>query len=283
MKAWSQIGAMPSSRLPTYYLSHGGGPWPWMKDQANGAFDQLERGLQGIRAELGDQPRAILVISGHWEEPRFAVSSAARPGMEFDYYGFPEPLYRISYPAPGEPGLAGQVRGMLEAGGFPCDADPIRGFDHGTFSLMKPLYPAADTPIVQLSLKHGLDPAEHLAVGALLAPLREEGVVIIGSGSSYHNLGLRGPAAVEPGRQFEGWLHQTLVDADPAERPARLERWQAAPSARRVHPREDHLLPLMVAAGAAEGEPGERVYHQDDFFGGWVLSSYRFGTPPAAA
>lgn len=274
---------MPSSRLPTYYLSHGGGPWPWMKDQAGGAFDQLEAGLLRVRAELGESPRAVLVISGHWEEPQFKVSSAERPGMVFDYYGFPEPLYRIRYPAPGQPELAAQVRAMLQAGGHACQDDPAQGFDHGTFSLMQPLWPKADMPIVQLSLKAGFDPAEHLSVGSLLAPLRDQGVLIVGSGSSYHNLGLRGPAAVEPGRQFEGWLHQTLVEADPAERPARLARWQAAPSARRVHPREDHLLPLMVAAGAAAGEPGERVYHQDDFFGGWVLSSYRFGAPPAAA
>jgi aromatic ring-opening dioxygenase catalytic subunit (LigB family) len=268
---------MASPRLPTYYLSHGGGPWPWMKDQAGGAFDKLEAGLMGIRAELGGAPKAVLVISGHWETREFAVSSAGRPGMEFDYYGFPEHLYRISYPAPGDPGLAAQVQDLLTAGGHVCSADPDRGFDHGTFSLMKPLWPEADMPIVQLSLKAGLDPREHLEVGALLAPLREEGVLIIGSGSSWHNLRLRGPQAVAPGRQFDDWLTQTLTEADTAEREARLLRWEAAPAARVAQPREDHLLPLMVAVGAASGEPGARVYHEGDFFGGWVLSSFRFG------
>lgn len=272
---------MASARLPTYYLSHGGGPWPWMKDQAGGAFDKLEAGLLAIRAELGAAPRAVLVISGHWETSAFAVSSAERPGMEFDYYGFPEHLYRIRYGAPGEPALAARVRAMLAGGGHACLSDPGRGFDHGTFSLMKPLYPQADMPIVQLSLKAGLDPREHLEVGALLAPLREEGVLIVGSGSSWHNLRLRGPQAAAPGRQFDDWLTQTLVQADPAERQARLARWEAAPSARVVHPREDHLLPLMVAVGAAGDEPGARVYHEDDFFGGWVLSSYRFGAGQA--
>jgi aromatic ring-opening dioxygenase catalytic subunit (LigB family) len=170
---------------------------------------------------------------------------------------------------------------MLAGGGHACLSDPGRGFDHGTFSLMKPLYPQADMPIVQLSLKAGLDPREHLEVGALLAPLREEGVLIVGSGSSWHNLRLRGPQAAAPGRQFDDWLTQTLVQADPAERQARLARWEAAPSARVVHPREDHLLPLMVAVGAAGDEPGARVYHEDDFFGGWVLSSYRFGAGQA--
>jgi len=271
---------MASARLPTYYLSHGGGPWPWMKDQAGGAFDKLEAGLLGIRAELGAAPKAVLVISGHWETQAFAVSSAERPGMEFDYYGFPEPLYRIKYGAPGQPALAARVRAMLAAGGHACLSDPDRGFDHGTFSLMKPLWPEADMPIVQLSLRAGLDPREHLGVGTLLAPLREDGVLIVGSGSSWHNLRLRGPQAAVPGRQFDDWLTQTLTEADPAEREARLVRWEAAPSARVTHPREDHLLPLMVAVGAAGGEAGARVYHEDDFFGGWVLSSYRFGAPP---
>jgi aromatic ring-opening dioxygenase catalytic subunit (LigB family) len=254
-----------------------------MKDQAGGMFDKLEAGLDGVRAELGGAPKAVLVISGHWETAGFEVSSAERPGMEFDYYGFPEHLYRIKYGAPGAPELAARVQGLLTAGGHPCSSDPERGFDHGTFSLMKPLYPAADMPIVQLSLRRNLDPGEHLAVGALLAPLRDEGVLIIGSGSSYHNLRLRGPQAVAPGRAFDGWLRQTLVEADPGERQARLVDWARAPAARLVHPREDHLLPLMVAVGAASGEAGARVYHEDDFMGGWVLSSYRFGPPPLQA
>jgi aromatic ring-opening dioxygenase catalytic subunit (LigB family) len=274
---------MLPSRLPTYYLSHGGGPWPWMKDQAGRTFDKLEAGLMDVRAELGDLPRAVLVISGHWETPKFEVSSAEHPGMEFDYYGFPEHLYRISYAAPGAPDLAGRVRDLLVAGGHACERDPQRGFDHGTFSLMKPLYPDADMPIVQLSLRANLDPAEHLAVGALLAPLRDEGVLIIGSGSSYHNLRLRGPQATPPGRAFDDWLEQTLVESGPADREARLKHWEKAPAARLVHPREDHLLPLMVAVGAAAQELGARVYHEDDFMGGWVLSSWRFGQAPALA
>ncbi len=273
---------MPSSRLPTYYLSHGGGPWPWMRAETGPTFDKLEAGLLAVRAELGDAPKAVLVISGHWETPGFEVSSAERPGMEFDYYGFPEHLYRIKYGAPGAPELAGQVCDMLQAAGHACQGDPARGFDHGTFSLMKPLYPEADMPIVQLSLRADLDPREHLAVGAALAPLREQGVLIVGSGSSYHNLRLRGPQAVAPGQAFDDWLDQTLVKADPAEREARLERWETAPAARLVHPREDHLLPLMVAVGAAADEPAARVYHEGDFMGGWVLSSYRFGAPPIA-
>ena len=274
---------MASQRLPTYYLSHGGGPWPYMEDSMRRRFDTLEASLLAIRGEWGDAVRAVLVISGHWETPEFAVSSGAHPGMVFDYYGFPEYLYHIKYDAPGSPELAMRVRAMLEAGGFSCDSDPERGFDHGTFSLLKPIYPDGEIPIVQLSVKLDFDPHAHLSVGRLLAPLRDEGVVIIGSGSSFHNLALRGPAAIEPSRRFDDWLQQALLKSSTSERRERLASWMQAPAARIAHPREDHLIPLMVALGAADEEPAQLVYHQDDFLGGWAMSSFRFGDPVAAA
>lgn len=270
---------MTAPRLPTYYLSHGGGPWPYMEDGMRRRFDKLEASLKAIRSDLDDAVRAVLVISGHWETPEFAVSSGARPGMVFDYYGFPEYLYHIKYDAPGSPELAMRVRAMLQAGGFSCDSDPERGFDHGTFSLLKPLYPNGEIPIVQLSVKDDLDPHAHLSVGRLLAPLRDEGVVIIGSGSSFHNLGLRGPAAIAPSRRFDDWLQQTLLRSPADERRQRVAGWMSAPDARIAHPREDHLIPLMVALGAADEEPAQLIYHQDDFLGGWALSSFRFGQP----
>ena len=275
---------MSSQRLPTYFLSHGGGPWPYMEDSHRRHFNKLERSLLAIRDEWGIAVRAILVVSGHWETAEFAVSSAALPGMVFDYHGFPEHLYRIKYDAPGSPEIAMRIRGMLEAGGFSCQSDSERGFDHGTFSLMKPIYPTGDMPIVQLSIKQDFDPHAHLSAGRLLAPLREEGVVIVGSGSSFHNLGLRGPAAIEPSRRFDDWLQQTLLQTSTAERRERVLTWKAAPDARIAHPREDHLIPLMVALGAAEEEAAALVYHQPDFLWGWALSSFRFGAPlPVAA
>ena len=275
---------MTGQRLPTYYLSHGGGPWPYMEDGMRRRFDKLEASLLVIRGEWGDAVRAVLVISGHWETPEFAVSSGAHPGMVFDYYGFPEYLYHIKYDAPGSPELAMRVRAMLEAGGFSCDSDPERGFDHGTFSLLKPIYPNGEIPIVQLSVKLDFDPHAHLSVGRLLAPLRDDGVVIIGSGSSFHNLALRGPAAIEPSRRFDDWLQQALLKSSTSERRERVASWLLAPDARIAHPREDHLIPLMVALGAADEEPASLIYHQDDFLGGWALSSFRFGDPvPAAA
>jgi aromatic ring-opening dioxygenase catalytic subunit (LigB family) len=268
---------MSGRRLPTYFLSHGGGPWPYMEAGMRRRFDQLEASLLALRREWGDAPRAVLVISGHWETEEFAVSSAAHPGMVFDYHGFPEHLYRIKYDAPGSPELAMRLRAMLQAGGFACERDGERGFDHGTFSLMQPIYPDGDMPIVQLSVKQDLDPHAHLSIGRLLAPLRDEGVVIIGSGSSFHNLALRGLAAIEPSRRFDDWLQQTLLHSPTDERRRRVANWTVAPDARVAHPREDHLIPLMVALGAAEEEPAALTYHQDDFMGGWTLSSFRFG------
>jgi aromatic ring-opening dioxygenase catalytic subunit (LigB family) len=272
---------MPSIRLPTYFLSHGGGPWPYMEGESRRRFEQLERSLIDMRAELGDAPRAVLMVSGHWEEPGFAASAAGRPGMVYDYYGFPEYLYHISYPAPGDPALARRVSALLGGGGLACRLDAARGFDHGAFSLMKPLYPHADMPLVQLSLDSSLDPALHLQAGRLLAPLRDEGVLIIGSGLSYHNLrDIRDRRAAEPSRQFDAWLQDTLLQCPAPERGARLLHWEQAPSARAAHPREDHLIPLMVAIGAAEQEAGALTHHQTTLMNHCVVSSFRFGEPP---
>lgn len=268
-------------RLPTYFLSHGGGPWPYMDGPFRRHFDKLEASLLEMRAELGDRPKAVLVISGHWEERGFVISSGARPGMVYDYSGFPEHLYHITYGAPGSPELAKRVQSLLIAGGIDATLDPTRGFDHGTFSLMKPLYPEADVPVVQLSVDISYDPARHLALGRALAPLRDEGVLIIGSGLSYHNLTeIRGTSGHEPSRRFDAWLQEVLVRGPIEVRSARLIDWETAPAARAAHPREDHLIPLMAVVGAAEDEAGATVYHQNDFMGGITASSFRFGALP---
>lgn len=270
-----------NTRLPTYFFSHGGGPWPWMKDQAGGAFDKLEASLQDVPRQLGMRPRAVLVVTGHWEEPEFTLSASPQPPMVYDYYGFPEHTYHIRYPAPGSPELARQVQSLLEDGGMPARLDDERGFDHGTFTVMAPMYPQADVPVVQLSLKAGLDPQEHIDAGRLLAPLREQDILIIGSGLSYHNLRLFNANAAAPSRQFDAWLQETLTQSAPGQRSERLVEWSRAPAARIAHPREDHLLPLMVAVGAAYDETGTCVYHEDAFLGGIAVSSFRFGETPA--
>ena len=266
-----------TSRLPTYFISHGGGPWPWMKKEMGGVYDRLAAALADMPRQIGRTPDAILMVSAHWESPVFTVQGNPRPPMIYDYGGFPAHTYEVRYQAPGSPELAQRVKSLLAAAGLPAAIDPERGFDHGMFSPMKAMYPDADVPVVQLSLKRGLDPAEHLALGRALAPLRDENVLIVGSGLSYHNLRNFGPQAHGVSKDFGDWLDHTAVEAAPGERVKRLQEWASAPSARMAHPREEHLVPLMVAVGAAEQEPGERVYHEDDFMGGLVVSSYRFG------
>lgn len=268
-----------NTRLPTYFVSHGGGPWPYMTGAFRRQFDRLEASLQGIRHEVGDQPRAVLVVTAHWETEAFSVSAAAHPGMVYDYSGFPDELYDVRYPAPGEPALARRVAELLQQGGVKAQLDDQRGFDHGTFSVLAPMFPGADVPVVQLSIRHDFDPAAHWEAGRLLAPLRDDGVLIIGSGLSYHNLRGFGAAARAPSQAFDDWLQETLTRLPPERRRQRLVAWEQAPAARLAHPREDHLLPLMVVAGAAGEEAGATVYHEEGFMGATV-SSFRFGTLP---
>jgi len=265
------------SPFPTYFISHGGGPWPWMKREMGDAYAQLEASLADIPRQIGRTPRAILMVSAHWEMPAFTVQGSAKPPMIYDYGGFPAHTYQVHYDAPGSPELARHVQQLIATAGLPAGFDAERGFDHGTFSPMAAIYPNADVPVVQLSLKRGLDPAEHLALGRALAPLRGEDVLVVGSGLSYHNLRNFGPQARDVSRAFDDWLDASVVQAAPGERTARLIDWAAAPAARMAHPREEHLIPLMVAVGAAESEAGERIYHETDFMGGIAVSSFRFG------
>ena len=269
------------SRLPTYFISHGGGPWPWMREQMGTTYDVLAASLRDMPRQLGRAPAAVLVVSGHWEtDAAYAVMASARPPMLYDYGGFPAHTYQVQYPAPGAPALAEQVRDLVAAAGLPVGLDARRGFDHGTFSPLAVAYPAAEVPVLQLSIRRHYDPAEHLALGRALAPLRDEGVLIVGSGLSYHNLRHFGPQARDVSRAFDDWLDDTLVHREPAARSERLLHWDAAPAARIAHPQEDHLVPLMVALGAAEQETAVRVYHEDAFMGGLSVSSFRFGAAP---
>lgn len=266
-----------TERLPTYFISHGGGPWRYMMAQSNGMYDRLAQSLRDMPRQLGERPKAVLVISAHWEEREFTVMAAERPPMVYDYAGFPEHTYHVQYMAPGLPALAEQARQLIQTAGFSARLDAQRGFDHGSFAPLVVMYPLADVPVVQLSLRAGYDPAEHLAVGRALAPLREQGVLIVGSGLSYDNTRRMGPSAAGPSMQFDDWLQQTLITTEPHQREQRLIDWQDAPAARVAHPQEDHLLPLMVAVGAAGHDETVCVYHEEGFFGGVTVSSFRFG------
>lgn len=271
---------MNGPRLPSYYIAHGGGPWVYMDGEFRAMHAGIERSLAAIPRDLGCRPRALLVVSAHWEAPEFTLLESARPGMLYDYGGFPSHTYRVQYPAPGAPGLAARARELLGAAGIRTAGETRRGYDHGVFVPLAVMYPDADIPVLALSLKLGLDPAAHLAAGRALAPLRAEGVLILGSGFSYHNMAGADARAFAASAAFDSWLQHTLCGATGAAREALLERWAAAPSARYAHPREEHLLPLMVAAGAGGEDAGVCAWRQTDMSGGVTVSSFRFGALP---
>lgn len=236
------------------FLSHGGGPLPLLGDAAH---REMVASLHEIAARHLARPRAILVVSAHWEARVPTLTSGIMPPLIYDYYGFPPESYSITYPCPGAPELAAAVHGALRAAGLDAQLDEARGFDHGLFVPLKLMYPVADIPCLQLSLLQSLDPAEHLRMGAALAGLDEPGLLVIGSGFSFHNLrAFFGPVTPESRSQneaFEAWLIETCASRDLAEneRARRLTQWTQAPFARYCHPREEHLLPLHVCYGMA--------------------------------
>jgi aromatic ring-opening dioxygenase catalytic subunit (LigB family) len=263
-------------RMPVAYIPHGGGPWPFVDigmDRAE--HDALAVYLRGLAKLPATKPSALLVVSAHWEQRVPTLMTSAKPPMLYDYSGFPAASYELQWPAPGSPTLATRTQSLLTDAGFETAVDDRRGFDHGTFVPLMLTYPEAEIPTLQLSLVAGLDPAQHLALGRALAPLRDEGVFIVGSGMSYHNMrGFRDPQALRHSVEFDEWLTSTAASS-PADRDGALVRWSEAPSARASHPREEHLLPLMVVAGAAGDDPGHAAFRGQVF--GKQVSAIHFG------
>jgi len=221
----------------------------------------MQNYLQSLPSLLPQRPAALLVISGHWEMRAPTVLSGAHPSLLYDYSNFPAHTYRLTYPAPGAPALAAKVRALLAEAGIDSQEDATRGYDHGIFIPLKVSFPAADIPILQLSLQTGLDPARHIAIGRAIASLRDENIVVIGSGLSFHNLSALGnPGLNTAAAQFDDWLKETLCDGPVSERAQALGKWSAAPHARLCHPREEHLMPLMVAVGAAGDDRGRKTF-----------------------
>lgn len=249
------------------FLPHGGGPLPLLGHEGHA---QLVRFLRDIPAGLG-KPSAILVISAHWEARVATITGGAHPPLIYDYSGFPEASYSIEYPVPGDPVLAGRVHRLLQDAGIDAETDAERGFDHGVFVPLKLMYPEAAIPCVQVSLVRGLDPGLHIRMGRALAGLREENVLVIGSGFSFHNMraffGSR-PGVPDPQNDaFQDWLVETCTGPglSAQKREQRLIDWDGAPHARYCHPREEHLLPLHVCYGLAGGPA--RVVFDDEVLG----------------
>ena len=265
-------------RLPTVFIPHGGGPCFFRDWNPADAWDATAAYLRGIPASLPARPKAILLVSGHWLAPQPTLTSGAQPGLIYDYYGFPPHTYQLRYDAPGAPALAARVQQLLGAAGQAAAQDAQRGWDHGVFIPLKVAFPDADIPVVQLSLLQSLDAADHIAMGRALAPLRDEGVLIVGSGMSYHNMrGYGDPRSTPISESFDQWLTDTVA-LPAAERSARLADWAnaSAPAGRLSHPpgAEEHLLPLHVVAGAAGDAPGRKVF--SDQVMATTISAFQF-------
>ena len=263
---------------PVLFIPHGAGPCFFMDWQPADTWHEMAAFLKGISARLPERPKAILIISAHWQTAEFSITAGKQSDLIYDYYGFPEHTYSLTYPALGAPALAEQVSSLLTEAGVGNKQDAERGFDHGVFIPLKLMFPEADIPVVQLSLRHDLDPKAHLAAGQALASLRTEGVLIVGSGMSFHNMrGYGDTSFTEPSERFDEWLTNTVELADSDKRLAALANWKNAPHALDSHPlgAEEHLLPLMIAVGAAGRDKGQKIYSQQVLK--TQLSAFQFG------
>ncbi|WLI08466.1 class III extradiol ring-cleavage dioxygenase [Pseudomonas sp. FP597] len=254
--------------LPSLFISHGS---PMLALQPGDSGPALRR----LAAEL-PRPRAIVVVSAHWESQELLVSASAAPETWHDFGGFPRELFAVQYPAPGDPQLAGEIVDLLHADGLNARTDSTRPFDHGTWVPLSLMYPVADIPVVQVSLPSRLGPALQTRVGHALASLREQGVLLLGSGSITHNLGEldwhAGPESIQPwARDFRDWVVDKLAADDET---ALHDYRRRAPNAVRNHPSDEHLLPLYFARGAG----GDfSVAHQGFTLGALGMDIYRFG------
>lgn len=267
-------------KLPVYFIPHGGGPWHVTKNAMGDpiGYDRLRKYLKNFGEQYSQKIKAILVVSGHWEEDLPTLQFGSNPHLLYDYYGFPESTYHLKWPAPGNPELAEQIENLFKARRVKTKRDYERGFDHGIFVPLMIAFPKANIPVVQLSLVNSLDPETHINLGEVLEPLRNEGVLIIGSGMSYHNMqGFMSGSSSATGvsMQFDDWLTQTVEINDAKKRNEMLINWKNAPKARESHPRSEHLAPLFVVAGAAGIDKGSHDY--SGLLMGVRVSGYKFG------
>jgi len=246
--------------MSVLFVPHGGGPMPLLGDENHRSLTAFMRSVSGKLP----RPTVIVVVTAHWEEDVATISSSAAPGMLYDYYGFPQEAYEFKYPAPGNPKLAQEIAELFKAKGINSRLDPARNYDHGTFVPLMLMYPQADIPVVQLSLLNNFDPEAHIAIGEALASLHSQGALILGSGMSFHNM--RAFFSVNHttrsrSESFDSWLTETLTSTGLSreEQIARLVNWQEAPEARFCHPREEHLLPLLVCYGAGSAIAAQAV------------------------
>lgn len=264
-----------------FFIPHGGGPLPLLDDPGYAGLAAMLKTLNGAVR----QHKSIILVTAHWEADRPTLTRLERPGMLYDYHGFPQEAYEITYPAPGAPDLAEQVASALTEHGFDPAFDDTRGFDHGVYVPMTLIRPEADIPILQMSVLESLDPAQHIAMGRALAPFLTQDVALIGSGFSFHNLGaLTGRARLDvakgqaDAKAFHDWLDNTICSTQlgPDQREKALIEWDKVRGARFCQPREEHLLPLHVCLGAAmaSGMSASRIFGEP--VKGYQTSGYQW-------
>ena len=261
--------------MPVLFVSHGAPTF---------ALEPGEIGarLRTLGATLAPRTEAVVVLSPHWATPALAITAAAAPATIHDFGGFDHALYRLRYPAPGAPALAAEVRDRLVAAGIDASLDARRGLDHGAWVPLMHLFPAADRPVLQLSMPVDLDPRGAFALGRALSPLRERGVLLVGSGSLTHNLyELRSPGApaAETARAFAEWIAAAVAAGDTE---ALIDYRRRAPQAERAHPTEEHYLPLPFAAGAANPTEVARRIDGGVTYGVLSMDAYVWGGVDAA-
>ena len=243
---------MVSNKKRIVYFSHGGGPLPLLGDPGHKAMIEF----MNVLPEQIERPDLILVISAHWEEAVPTLLGSPNPPMFYDYYGFPPETYTVQYPAPGAPDKSSQIAQILGNAGIPARINQTRGYDHGHFIPLLMMYPQANIPTLQLSLVRGLDPEQHLQLGEALRPLLDENILVIGSGFSFHNMSAfswHANGKPDPANEaFQDWLIDANTKQTYVETREALLNWEHAPSARYCHPREEHLLPLLVCAGLSQ-------------------------------
>ena len=264
-------------RMPVLFIPHGAGPCFFMDWSPANTWTQMRSFLEGIAETLPARPTAIVSVSAHWMTTQFSITGHAQPSLIYDYQGFPPHTYELTYPAPGNPALAEKLAQLLEQEGLEAEIDDQRGYDHGMFIPLKLMFPEANIPVIQLSLRKDLDPTAHLQVGRALEALRDEGVLIVGSGMSFHNMrGYGDPRYTPLSEAFDDWL-TAAVESPQLQRDTLLQNWSQAPHAYDCHPpgHEEHLIPLLVAAGAGGQSAGRRVYSERVMQ--TTISAYRFG------
>ncbi|MCG8685198.1 MAG: dioxygenase [Desulfobacterales bacterium] len=257
------------------YIPHGGGPLPLL---GHSGHESLVKFLKNLGRQL-PLPEAVIVISAHWEMDIPVITSGPNPHLIYDYFGFPDAAYEIQYPAPGAPDLAKQVLENLSLAGIKARTDEKRGFDHGVFVPLTLMLPTADIPCIQISLCADLCPSSHLKIGEALTEVAKKNIWILGSGFSFHNMSAftmdkSVPDEIdEQNNQFQDWLMETCTGQKflPEQRKERLIKWEFAPFARTCHPREEHLLPLLVCMAVAGYRPA-KVLFDDTIMGRRALA-----------